>query len=252
MERKNKLIIAILIVAGIGILALAWGTFLGGPNLNDGNRTILVLGVDKGEQPGLGGLDMAFLIYMQNGEIKKYEPVYPGQMRHPTQPAPNNIYSGTMRLHDSLWSNHKEGTPEYDRDVRQGMEYAKETVAAETGVKADAVVAVTNVGLDAILDSIRPFKVNGEVSDLDSTSIIRENDNYSGYKGSSNSKGTMSRGDAVMVLIKAITQAATDPSKKNTMIKAALDEYNKGTIIMEPQGSFMGLLASKGLESLTS
>lgn len=250
MERKNKLIIAIMMIAAIGILAVVWGTFLGGPNLVEGNKTILVLGVDKGEQSGLGGLDMAFLVYLENGNIKKYKPIYPGGMRHPTQPAPNNIYPGTMRLHDSLWSNSPEGSAEYKEDMEQGMIYAKETVETNTGIKADAVVAVTNTGLDAVLDSIRPFKVDGEVSDLDATSIIRENDNYAGYGG--NHTGTMSRGDAVMVLVKAISEAAKDSTKRNTMVKVALDEYNKGTIMMVPEGSFMGLLASKGLEALVT
>jgi hypothetical protein len=249
MERKNKLIISIVIVAAIGILAIFWGMYLGGPNLVEGNKTVLVLAVDKGEQPGLGGVDMAFLVYLENGSIKKYKSVYPGGMSHPSQAAPNNIYAGNLRLHDSLWSNNAEGTVEYDNDLKQGMTYAKEIVSSSKGIEIEAVVAVTNVGLDAVLDSIRPFEVDGVVSDLDATSIVRENDNYAGYPGSG-PRGTMSRGDAVMTLVKAISKAATEPGKKETMIKVALDEYNKGNIIMIPEGSFVGLLASKGLESL--
>ena len=53
MERKNKLIIAVMIVAAIGILAIVWGTFLGGPDLAQGNKKILVLAVDESEtRPG--------------------------------------------------------------------------------------------------------------------------------------------------------------------------------------------------------
>ena len=53
-----------------------------------------------------------------------------------------------------------------------------------------------------------------------------------------------------MVLVKALAKAAKDPDKKQTMIKTALDEYNKGNIIMYPKGSFARLLATKGFESI--
>jgi hypothetical protein len=238
MKRQNKLIIAIMVVAAIGILAVTWGTLLGGgPNLSAGDKKILVLAADKYEQPG-GGVDMAFFIELKNGSIDKYTPVYPGGMRHPTQSAPSNL-PGTMFLHDSLWNN----------DQGQGMEYAKEIVAANTGMQADAVVVVYNEGLDAIIDSIRPFEINGEVSTLDATSIVRENDNYAGYPGSG-PRGTMSRGDAVMELARALSKAATDPDKRNNMVQTALNEYSKGNILMAPEGSFMSLMAVKGLENL--
>lgn len=231
MEKKNKLIIAIMIVAAIGIAAIVWSTFLGGPDLAEGNKKILVLAVDKGEQPGLGGVDMAFMVDLEKGSIKKYTPVYPGGMTHPTQPAPGHL-TGKMLLHDSLWNN----------NTAQGMEYAKEIVEANTGMRADAVVAVTNEGLDAVIDSIKPLKVNGVVTDLRATDIIRENDQLYG--------GGMNRGDALMVLVKALSKAAVDPDKRDTMIKVALNEYSKGNIVMTPEGSFTGLLATKGLENL--
>jgi len=236
MERKNKLIIAIMIVGAIGILAVAWGTFMGGPDLSMGDKKILVLAADKNEQPG-GSVDMAFMVELKNGSITKYTPVYPGGMRHPTQPAPGNL-QGKMFLHDSLWD-----------DPVQGMQYAKEIVEANTGMHADAVVVVYDEGLDNVLNSIRPFKVDGEESNLSAADIIRENDNYAGYPGGG-PRGTMSRGDAVMVLVKAISQAATDPNKRNVMVQTALNEYSKGNILMTPEGSFLGLMATKGLENL--
>jgi hypothetical protein len=231
MERKNKLIIVIMIVFAIGIVAIFWGTFLGGPDLSEGNKKILVLAVDKGEQPGLGGVDMAFMVDLENGSIKKYTPIYPGGMRHPTQDAPAHL-SGKMFLHDSLWGD----------DTAQGMEYAKEIVEANTGMRADAVVAVTDEGLDAIIDSIRPFKVGGVVSNLSATDIVRENDNLYG--------NGMNRGDAVMILVKTLSKAATNLDKRNTMVQVALDEYSKGNIVMTPEGSFVSLLATKGFENL--
>lgn len=231
MKRQNKLIIAIMAVAAIGVFAIVGSVFLGwGPDLSQGDKKILVLAVDKGEQPGLGGVDMAFMVDISDGSIKKYTPVYPGGMEHPTQPAPGHL-SGKMLLHDSLW----DGT-------EQGMEYAKEIVEANTGMKADAVVAVTDEGLDAIIDSIRPFKINGQVYDLDATSIVRENDKLYG--------NGMTRGDAVMTLARALSTAATDTDKRNTMVQVALDQYSKGNIVMVPEGSFRSLMAVKGLEAL--
>jgi len=235
MELKNKLIIAIMIVVAIGILAIVWGTFLGEPDLAEGEKKILVLAVDKHEQPG-GGVDMAFFVELENGSIKNYTPVYPGGKIHPTQPAPGNL-PGKMTLHDSLWD-----------DPEQGMQYAKEIVAATTGMEADAVIIIYDDGLDAVIDSIRPFKVDGVVSDLDAKSIIRMNDNYAGYPGNSGVTGNMSRGDAVIVLAKALSEAAKDPNKRNTMVQTALDEYSKGNILMTPEGSFIRLMATKGLE----
>ena len=143
-------------------------------------------------------------------------------------------------LHDCLW----DGT-------QQGMEYAKEIVEANTGMHADAVVVVYDEGLDNIIDSIRPLYVDGEVSNLSATDIVRSNDAYNGYAGNENVQGTMSRGDSVMVLVKALVNVTKDPEKKSTMINQALKEYSNGNILMEPQGSFARLLATKGIERLS-
>ena len=228
MERQNKLIIAIMIIAAIGILSVAWGAFLGGPDLAEGNKTILVLAVDESEsRPGMGAVDMAFVINLKNGSIAKYTPVYPGGMRHPTQNEPAEAGGGgKMLLHDSLWSS----------NTQQGMQFAKEIVEANTNFTPDAVVAINTEGLDAvILASNLP-------TNLSAADIIRENDELHG--------GSMSRGDAVMVLASDLSKAANDGTKRNSMIQAALDQYSKGNIVMIPEGSFVGLMASKGLGSL--
>jgi len=122
------------------------------------------------------------------------------------------------------------------------MQYAKEIVEHNTGMKADAVLVVTDEGLDAIIDSIRPFKVDGVVSNLNATGIVRENDNLYG--------NGMNRGDAVMVLVRALSDAADDPGKRTTMVRVALDEYSQGNLQMTPEGSFIGLMATKGLQSI--
>ena len=180
------------------------------------------------------------MVKLENGTIANYTPVYPGGMTHPTKQALGGL-EGPMRLHDCLWDG-----PE------QGMEYAKEIVEANTGMHADAVVIIYDDGLDAIIDSIRPLKVDGVETDLGATDIVRQNDNYSGYNGRDDGiTGNMSRGDAVMVLVKALSEASKDPVKKSTMTQVALEEYSKGNIVMSPSGSFVKLLTTKGFEGLS-
>jgi hypothetical protein len=240
MKRTKKLIIAILLVVLIGLLASIYGALNTGPDLSQEDKDILILAADKYEQSN-GGVDMAFMIHLENGSFANYTPVYPGGMTHPTQPASSALGGGKMFLHDSLYDG-----------VEDGMQYAKEIVEYNTNMTPDAVVLVYDEGVDNVINSIRPLEVDGQVTNLSATDIIRENDAYNGYAGNEGVTGTMSRSDAVMVLVKALAQAAADPDKKATMVKAALDEYSKGNIVMQPEGSFTKLLATKGIESIGS
>ncbi len=237
MKRTKKLIIAILVVILIGLLAVIAGALFLGPDLTQENKSILVLASDKYEQSN-GGVDMAYMVRLENGSLKNYTPVYPGEMYHPSQPAPGGL-GGNMMLHDCLWDG-----------VDQGMEYAAEIVEYHTGMHADAVVLVYDEGVDNVIDSVRPLVVDGEETNLSATDIIRENDAYNGYPGNENVQGTMSRADAVMVLVKALSNAAKDPAKKSTMVQAALKEYSNGNIVMKPDGAFTRLLATKGFETI--
>jgi len=151
MNRRQKHIIAILSVILIWLLIVIGTFFIGGPDLAAENKTILVLAADKYEQPN-GGCDMAFIVRLENGHLKSYDPFYPGGMVHPSQPAPGNL-GGNMRFHDCLWNG-----------VEQGMEYAKEIVEARNGTHIDAVVVIYDEGLDNIIDSVRPLEVDGEVT----------------------------------------------------------------------------------------
>ena len=236
MKRTKKLIIAILLVILLGLLMIIYGALFMTPDLTLESKNILVLASEKDEQPN-GSVDMAFMVHLENGSLKNYTPVYPGGMSHPTKSAPGNLGG---KMHDCLWDG-----PD------QGMEYAKEIVAANTGMQADAVVVVYDEGIDNVIDSVRPLTVDGVEKNISATDIIRENDAYNGYPGNENVQGTMSRGDAVMELVKALSQAAKDPTKKTTMVQKALDEYSKGNILMKPTGSFTKLLATKGFENLT-
>ncbi len=238
MRRRKKLIIAILLVILVGLLTMIAGALLVGPDLSNESKNVLVLASDKTEQSN-GAVDMAYMVHLENGSIANYTPVYPGGMAHPSQPAPGNL-GGRMLLHDCLWD-----------DAKQGMKYAAEIVEANTGLHADAVVLVYDEGLDSVIDSARPLTVDGVETNLSATDIVRENDAYSGYSGShANVTGNMSRGDAVMVLVKALSNASKDPVKKSNMVSTALNEYSKGNILMTPEGSFTRLLATKGFESI--
>ena len=237
MNRTKKLIIAILVVILLGLIVVIAGALYMGPDLTYGEENILVLASDKYEQPN-GGVDMAFMVHLVNGSLDNYTPVYPGEMVHPTQPAPGGL-EGNMHLHDSLWDG---------LDV--GTQYASEIVEYSTGMHADAVVVVYDEAVDNVIDSIRPLKIDGVETNLSATDIIRENDAYQGYAGNENVKGNMSRADAVMVLTKALSNASKDPVKKSTMIQTALQEYSNGNIIMKPEGAFTRLLATKGFESI--
>ena len=238
MRRRKKLIIAILVVILIGLISFIAHAFFLGPDLTKGEMNVLILASDKGEQPN-GAVDMAFMVHLVNGSLDNYTPVYPGGMSHPSKPAPGNI-GGRMMLHDCLW----DGTG-------VGMENAAEIVEANTGMHADAVVIIYTDGLDHIIDSIRPFYVDGVESNLSSADIVRENDAYAGYSGNEHVQGNMSRGDAVMVLVKALANATKDPTKKSTMINIAMQEYSDGNIVVSPANAFTRLIATKGFESLS-
>jgi hypothetical protein len=237
MDRTRRLIIAILVVILIGLIAVIAGAlFIGHDSvLTQGNRNILVCAIDESEsRPGMGACDMAFIINLDNGTLKNYTPFYPGDMTHPSAAEPAEAQEqgagSALLLHDAFW----------EADNEKGLQYAKEIVEYRTNTKIDSVVAINSQALDAILSAAGPLEINGETTNASGIDIIREDD------GSG-----MSRGDAVMNIVKAAAKAASaNPDVKSAMVQAALDQYAKGNIIMDDKGDFVGLLASKGLESI--
>ncbi len=238
MTRTKRLIIAILIVVFIGLVSIIAGAlFLGHESeLTQGDRNILVCAIDESEdRPGMGACDMAFIVNLENGTLKNYSAVYPGGMTHPTAEEPQEAQKqgagSALLLHDAFW----------DADNAKGMQYAKEIVEYKTNKSIDSVVAINSKALDAILSAAGPLEINGEITDASGIDIIREEDWGNG----------MSRGDAVMGIVKAAAKAASkDPNIKSAMVNAALDQYSKGNIIMDNEGDFAGLLASKGFDSV--
>lgn len=238
MDRTRRLLIAILIVVLIGLTAIIAGAlFLGhGSELTQGEKNILVCAIDESEdRPGMGACDMAFIVNLKDGTLKNYTPVYPGDMTHPSAAEPQEAQQqgagSALLLHDAFW----------DADNKVGMKYAKEIVEYRTNTTIDSVVAINTQALDAILYAAGPLKINGEITNASGIDIIREDDWGNG----------VSRGDAVMGVVRGVAKAASsNPNVKSAMVSAALDQYSKGNIVMDEEGAFAGLLASKGFSSL--
>ncbi len=236
MDRTRKLIIGIIIIVLIGLIAIIAGALFIGHDveLTEGNRNILVCAIDESEpRPGMGACDMAFIVSLDNGTLKNYTAVYPGGMTHPTasEPAEAKAQGAGSRLllHDAFW----------DADNSKDMKLAKEIVEYNTKIKIDSVVAINTEALDAVLNAAGTVDINGTPTNISGIDIIREEDWGKG----------VSRGDAVLDIVKAAARAAKDPEVKSAMVNAAIDQYSKGNIIMDQQGAFVGLLASKGIET---
>jgi hypothetical protein len=237
MERRKKIIIAILIVIFIGLITIIAGALFihSGGDLASGDSNILVCAIDESEKrPGMGACDMAFIVKLHDGEIVDYTAIYPHGMTHPNASEPAEAQAqgagSKLLLHDSFWYS----------DNEKSMQLAKEIVEYQTQTPIDAVVAINSKGLDGILDAASPLKINGSDVNAKGIDIIREEQDTGGE----------SRGDAVLEIVKAAAQSATNPDKKSAMINVALDQYSKGNIVMTPQGSFVGLLATKGIENI--
>ena len=102
------------------------------------------------------------------------------------------------------------------------------------------IVLIDSKGLDGILGVASPLNINGTKVNASGIDIIREEQANDGQ----------SRGDAVLDIVRAVAESATNPDKKNAMVNVALKEYSQGNIVMTPQGSFVGLLATKGIENI--
>lgn len=236
MDRTKKIIIAIIIIVVIGLIAMIAGVLFIGNNsdLAKGDKNILVCAIDESEKrPGMGACDMCFIVTLNNGTLKDYTAVYPGGLTHPTAKEPAEAQAqgagSRLLLHDSFW----------DADNAKSMQQAKEIVEYNTNTKIDSVVAVNCAGLDAILGAAGTLDINGTKTNASGIDIIREEDWGQGVP----------RGEAVLDVVKAAARASKDPEIKSAMVNAAIDQYSKGNIVMDNQGEFIGLLASKGIET---
>ena len=232
-KKLIALIILIILVAGAGLVISHF--YSQGKEKFEGNYNVLLLCVDTSEQrPGVGAVDMAFVVNVNQGKVVKLTPVYPGGLAHPTMsPTADMRSNGVDRLylHDSLWSD----------DVEKGSKIAQEIVEYHTGLKTDLVVIVTPESIDAIINSIGPIYVKGQgYVTGNSVEFLREEQNKDG----------MSRGSAVQSLMEGIKTAIQDPSNRKILMETVSSQYAKGNIYVIPSNVFQEFLVYEGINTL--
>lgn len=232
----KRIIIFALIISIIGLTAMQIFSLVpstGGVDISKGNSSILVLAVDPTEQrPGMGGVDMAYVVNFSNGDITGFEPVYPGNKYDPDRAPPAGVGTKRLMLHDSLW----------EADGQAGMQEAQKIVEIHTGYKTDGVVAVSTQSVDKVIKSVGPIDAGGYTytgEDGQTLELLRKNQ----HEGST-------RGAAVENLANALIEATKDKGNLATIAKVAIEEKAAGNIQTYPDGLFNNLITSKGLEYL--
>jgi hypothetical protein len=233
MSLRKKILIILLIILAIGAIYVGFQYKMASDkNLTSGTHKMLLLLADPSEQrPGIGAVDMAFVVYVVDGNVKNMTPVYPGGMAHPTESAPAEVQAqgvSQLLLHDSLWY----------KDTEKDAKLAQEIVEYNTGMKTDSVVIITPDAVDALIKSIGGVQVAGQGNVTGNTiEFVRDEQNYGGS----------SRGNAVESVMKPLLNATKDKNKTNAMLNAAVDQYLKGNIVVIPSDLFIQYALSKGV-----
>lgn len=237
MKLKQKIAIILLLFSAtfIGYIDYVALTTSSSENIMKGDHSVLMLCVDPSEKrPGMGAVDMAFVIHTHDGHVVNTTPIYPGGMSHPTASPPQYLKENqgvnVLYLHDSLW----------DKDVEKGAKLAQEIVEYNTGYKTDAVVILNPDAVDALIQSIGPITINGQTYVNGSSIEFLRNEQYGG----------MSRGNAVEGMMKAIMNKSSDPANYSKLLQTGASEYTKGNIVVIPKDLFIKLLISNGLGTL--
>ncbi|HOI39382.1 MAG TPA: DUF4012 domain-containing protein [Methanobacterium sp.] len=233
MSRKLiALIILLIIIVSAGIYVSYFYTQ--GKEKFEGNYNVLLLCADPSEpRPGVGAVDMVFVVNVNQGKIVNMTPVYPGGLAHPTK-SPNSElrnYADKLYLHDSLWSS----------DVEEGSKIAQEIVEYHTGLKTNLVVIVTPEAIDAMIKAIGPVYVEGQgyVSGNSIEFLRGEQDN-----------GGMSRGNAVQSLMNGLKKKAQDPKNRKVLMETASAQYAQGKLYVIPSTVFQEFVIYEGVNSI--
>ena len=234
-KKKIAIIILLIFIAGILFVAYEYQTTSADVNVLQGDHNILILCADPSEKrPGIGAVDMAFVVHTTDGNIKNVTPIYPGHMAHPTASPPQYLKDtqgvNKLYLHDSLWS----------ADVENGTKLAQEIVQYNMGYKTDVVVVVTPDAIDALIKSIGPIYANGTDVTGSSIAFVR-NEQYN---------GGMSRGEAVESVMKPMMNAIKDKSKFAALMQTATTQYAQGNIVVVPKDAFVKIAIAYGFKSL--
>lgn len=233
MSRKLiALIILLIIIVSAGIYVSYFYTQ--GKEKFEGNYNVLLLCADPSEpRPGVGAVDMVFVVNVNQEKIVNMTPVYPGGLAHPTK-SPNSElrnYADKLYLHDSLWSS----------DVEEGSKIAQEIVEYHTGLKTNLVVIVTPEAIDAMIKAIGPVYVEGQgyVSGNSIEFLRGEQDN-----------GGMSRGNAVQSLMNGLKKKAQDPKNRKVLMETASAQYAQGKLYVIPSTVFQEFVIYEGVNSI--
>ncbi|MGC9516296.1 MAG: DUF4012 domain-containing protein [Methanomicrobiales archaeon] len=236
MSKKDYIIVILFfLIVGLGFIAYQFNTSAQ-QNVMQGEHKVLLLAADPSEpRPGIGAIDMGFIITVKDGKILNNTPVYPGGMAHPTEAAPLEVQKqGVSRLllHDSFWS----------EDNDKNAKLAQEIVEYNTGEKTDIVVVVTPEAVDAMIQAVGPIYVEGS-GNINGSSIE--------FLRSEQDVGGLSRGNAIESVMKAIAEASKDKTKYLALVQAAISQYSQGNIVVIPQGAFIQFVMSSGLSGVT-
>jgi len=231
---KILIVVILILLASVAAFVIYQYEQPSSTNVMKGDHNILLLTADPSEKrPGVGGVDMAFVIHVTDGDIKNLTPIYPGGMTHPTaqEPAAANAGSGNLKFHDVLW----------DANITEDTVLAQEIVKYNTNITTDAVVIVTPDAVDAVLNSIGPINIpgyNGNGTNAAVAYIRNETEQ---------ANSTMSRGNATETLMKPVMAAAKDPTKAPALFSTIISQYSKGNIIVVPSDLMTQFAISKGL-----
>ena len=232
-KKLIALIILIILIAGAGLVISHY--YSQGKEKFEGNYNVLLLCVDTSEQrPGVGAVDMAFVMNVNGGKVINMTPVYPGGLAHPTLSPTSDMKSygiDKYYLHDSLWTS----------DVEKGSKIAQETVEYNTGMKTDLVIIVTPESIDAIIQAVGPINVEGQGQVTgNSIDFLREEQNENG----------VSRGSAVQSLMEGIKTAVQDPNNRKALMETVSAQYSQGHLYVIPADVFQQFVVYEGINNL--
>lgn len=232
-KKKIVLLVIIAIIVVIGVYFLV--NYQQAQQNFKGEHNILVLCTDPSEnRPGIGAVDMAFVVDVTDGKVGNITPVYPGGMTDPNLTPTSDMQAEGLNqwyLHDSLWSD----------NLENGTKIAQDIVKYNTNISTDMVLVVTPTAIDAMIDAVGPVYSNGQlVENVSSIDFLREDQSQNGA----------TRGDAIENLAQGIKDAAQKNNNKPALIKAALEQYSQGNIKAVPADEFSQFVSYAGFNSL--
>ena len=230
-----KTVIFILIVILLAGSVVAYGAYQNSQssssNIMKGDHNVLILLTNYKQNPGTQVVDMAFSIKLVNGKIGNITPIYPQGMRSSTLKEPAAYGTGNLLLKDTFWNN----------NTTQGAAAAQKIVQQNTNIKTDAVVIIKYPAAKAFLDAISPVNIPGygEVDSNNSEAFLQ-------YMTFDVPTTTLRAGETAVVL-PPIYKAATNSSKQQTLVEAAIPQYIEGNIVVIPQNIIPQIVISKAM-----